>query len=786
MPTYTGTTGAETITGSAGDDVIDGRGGNDQLNGLGGADRFLLDFGGYGGDRPGSPLLDGGDGADRFELTAGLNVTYGRYIQGQDYWEYRTPVGFTLGAGSGGDAVFTWGYGITDSRLTPITYELNTATLRSVETIVFHFTPTLAYEPRQYGPGGNAYWDERDADRLVVSDLSGTTLTGLIDFDGGAGNDVLDTRATANAVLAHGGTQNDWLMTGSANDQLFGDAGDDRLGGGAGSNLLDGGAGSDTADYSGATQTVVVNLNDGVVVNNGYGAVDTLTGIENLTGGAFNDVLIGEASANRLEGGDGADYLIGLGGNDILDGGAGSNTLQGGLGDDTYLVRSAGDTLLEAAGEGVDTVFAHIGAYRLRDNFENLTAGGDAVFIGIGNGLANIITGGAGADTLVGEGGDDSLYGGSGAANTLVGGAGNDTYYVTATGDTLVEAAGQGHDVVMASVGYIALHANIEDLIFVGGPYSGRTGIGNASANLIRADIGPLAHYRLYGMGGDDTIEAFGGDDVIGGGQGNDTLIGGAGFDTVDYASAAGGVFVHLAGQVAVNDGDGGADVVQGFEAVIGSAYSDVLVGSAVANTLNGGAGADTLLGFAGDDILIGGTGAANTLQGGLGDDRYVVQAVGDTVYEEAGQGTDTVETGLSAFTLGAHVENLVHTGGANFTGTGNALANALAGAAGNDVLRGAGGDDVLTGGGATDIAVLSGVAADYQIAYGAGFVTVTDSIAGRDGVDTLYGIEQLRFGDGSVVTLTPPSPAPGMPFGGDKAGDLPLVLPQAGWDELF
>jgi Ca2+-binding RTX toxin-like protein len=951
MPTFTGTINAETINGSAGDDVIDGRGGNDQLNGLDGADRFLLGFGGYGGERPGSPIIDGGDGGDQFELNAGLNVTYGRYVQGQDYWEYRTPVDFTLGAGTGGDALFTWGHSITDSRFSPIVYDLNTATLRSIETIVFRFTTAPAYDQRQYGPGGNSYWDESGADRLIISDLSGTSLTGLIDFDGGAGNDYLDSRATANVVLAHGGTQNDVLMSGASNDQLFGDAGDDRLAGGAGANLLDGGTGSDTADYLGATQAVIIDLNDGTVTNNGFGGVDTLTSIENLAGGAFNDVLIGEAGNNRLEGRDGSDYLIGLGGNDILDGGAGAaNTLQGGLGDDTYLVRVAGDTVLEYAGEGIDTVFAYVAAYQLRDNFENLTAGGDTPFIGLGNALANIITGGTGADTLSGGGGNDTLYGGTGAANTLVGGAGDDTFYVDAQGDTLVEGAGEGHDTVIASVAYVSLHANIEDLRFT--DYA-VTGIGNASANRISAQT-VQSDDTLHGMGGDDVIEAFAGNDLVSGGAGNDQLDGGTGTDTVTYANAAAGAFVNLTAQIAGNDGDGGTDVLIGFENVVGSAFNDVLLGSSVANVLDGGlgsdtlagyagndiliggagaantligglgddtyrvaavgdtlveaageghdtiealvnaltmraniedmsfigvgaftgtgndtantitggvandlliglagddrlvggigddtlrggvgtdtliggtgrdtadystaaggvnvrldklyayadgdggtdsltgmenvtgsawadliggdelgnvlsggAGADTLLGFGGNDTLIGGAGAANTMQGGQGDDTYVVQAVGDTVHEEAGQGIDTVLTALASHTLRNNVENLTYTGAGAFTGIGNALANIIEGAGGDDILTGGGGSDQLIGRAGVDTVVMSGLRADYTITGDGAFALITDNVGGRDGVDSLYQIERIRFADGFILELTPPPAAPAAP----------------------
>lgn len=137
-------------------------------------------------------------------------------------------------------------------------------------------------------------------------------------------------------------------------DVLVGGSGDDVLAGGAGDDSLQGGAGLDTADYSTAAAGVFVTLDQAQpsATNDGDGGVDTLFGIENLTGSAFNDVLLGNAGANVLTGGAGSDTLAGLAGNDVLIGGSGAaNTLQGGLGDDRYVMTAAGDTLIEFAGE---------------------------------------------------------------------------------------------------------------------------------------------------------------------------------------------------------------------------------------------------------------------------------------------------------------------------------------------------------------------------------------------------------------------------------------------------
>jgi serralysin len=91
---------------------------------------------------------------------------------------------------------------------------------------------------------------------------------------------------------------------------------------------------------------------------------------------------------------------------------------------------------------------------------------------------------------------------------------------------------------------------------------------------------------------------------------------------------------------------------------------------------------------------LIGGPGADH-MAGGLGNDVYGVDNVGDVVTELAGQGFDTVYSSVS-FTLPANVEVLFLVEGAgNINGTGNALGNALIGNSGANVLTGGAGDDV-------------------------------------------------------------------------------------------
>ena len=77
-----------------------------------------------------------------------------------------------------------------------------------------------------------------------------------------------------------------------------------------------------------------------------------------------------------------------------------------------------------------------------------------------------------------------------------------------------------------------------------------------------------------------------------------------------------------------------------------------VLLGGEFADQLTGRTQGDTLVGYGGNDILIGGPGAPNTLQGGLGDDTYLVELSGDTVYELPGEGNDTVRSLVNTLNL--------------------------------------------------------------------------------------------------------------------------------------
>lgn len=291
------------------------------------------------------------------------------------------------------------------------------------------------------------------------------------------------------------------------------------------------------------------------------------------------------------------------------------------------------------------------------------------------------------------------------------------------------------------------------------------------------------------GGDGNDALTGNAADNLLTGGRGNDAIVGGGGMDTLGFAGATAGVSVRLASNVVLNDGTGGTDSVSGVENVNGTDFVDSLFGDGVGNVLSGGLGRDTLLGLGGNDTLWGGAGEANEVYGGLGDDRFIVESAGDTIVENAGEGTDTVETNLGGFTLKANIENMIYTGSGNFAGIGNASDNVITGGAGADTLTGDGGNDTLNGGAGSDLALLSGVRANYTVVAGAspGQYQITDSVAGRDGVDQLNGIERVRFSDGTTALLSDlVAPAAAPTVSANKSAGDAEVLPGISDDDFL
>ncbi|WP_176559242.1 hypothetical protein [Rubellimicrobium roseum] len=414
---------------------------------------------------------------------------------------------------------------------------------------------------------------------------------------------------------------------------------------------------------------------------------------------ASTGVLNGTAGNDILLGGSGSDQMNGLGGNDLLVGNGGNDALDGGAGDDR-------------------------------------------------------LDGNAGSDRLTGAGGADRLTGGAGV-DELIGGLGDDVYVLSGSDsadDTITEIAGQGIDTVEVDADY-TLGTYLDNLVLTGA--ANLRGIGNGFAN------------RISGNDGDNVLDGLVGADIMNGGLGNDIYhvdnIG----DRADEALNA-GVDEIRTSRAALNISTNGMINVEnltylgtaGFSGT-GNALDNALTGGAGADTLTGGAGNDLLAGQDGADSLDGGTGD-DRMEGGSGDDTYIVAQAGDQVVEDAAGGTDTVRSAISV-ELAANVENLVLTGGASLTGTGNALDNAITGNGGANTLDGGSGADVLAGLGGNDTYVVDNAADTVVEVAGAGVDTVRTllaafSLAGVANVDHLTFIGSGNFtgtGNALINTLT-------------------------------
>ncbi|MBK9431492.1 MAG: calcium-binding protein [Sphingomonadales bacterium] len=179
----------------------------------------------------------------------------------------------------------------------------------------------------------------------------------------------------------------------------------------------------------------------------------------------------------------------------------------------------------------------------------------------------------------------------------------------------------------------------------------------------------------------------------------------------------------------------------------------DILLGDANANDLKPALQWQTLLGLAGTDSLDD-NGLVADLRGGTDNDVYFVSNLATLVSEDAGEGTDSVNSALASFTLPPNVENLYFTvKDARLYGYGNAQNNVIEGGAlgdfligyqGNDILRGGAGADVLNGGVDHDI-LDGGTGNDVMVGGGGNDIFYVDSasdvvIEGADpGYDTVF-----------------------------------------------
>ncbi len=570
------------------------------------------------------------------------------------------------------------------------------------------------------------------------------------------------------------------------NQLLYGTGDADDLDGGSGNDSMYGGMGDDTYHVNATGDVVYEAAGEGwdtVLSSVTYTLGDniealTLTGLSpiNGTGNALDNLITGNGGNNTLSGGQGSDTLYGGAGNDHIDAGSAfeddtsPDWAYGGDGDDVIV---AGFGNLHATGDaGNDTIRGgggrrhsrrrrrqrHLERWRYRRRRRQPERWRrQRYFPGQRRWLCRRRRG-DGIDTL-------------------------DMTAITSGFDTVVVNLTNG--TAYATYGGLSVtFASLDSIEAVTGSALSDTIIGNAGVNILK------------GGAGNDTIDGGGGDDQLFGGGQN---------DTASYASATAAVTVSLLLQNQYQDtGSAGMDYLSQFANLTGSKYNDTLTGDNGNNLLDGGAGADVMKGGLGDDTyvvgnsfdnvgehlnegtdtvlssitytlpsnvenltltgtdnlnaignsinniihgnagnnLIDGGAGADQMYGGVGNDTFIVNNSFDKANENANEGTDTVQSSIT-FTLGANVENLTLTGTTAINGTGNALANIIAGNSGNNTLTGGAGADTFVFG---KFGVANGL--DHLV----DFVTGTDhlSFTGAD-----YGIAAGHTLNAAELSLT-------------------------------
>ncbi|MEM6758516.1 MAG: calcium-binding protein [Pseudomonadota bacterium] len=587
-------TGAKTVLGQSGNDTITSSG-SGEYRGGGGND---LMFSGLGS----SETLNGGTGNDTLNTTSFngnylVNLTTGTTnFSPESFVSFENIVmgngNNTIVGTSGSNRIIS---GSGDDIINEGGLGSDTVIAGAGNDLVF---AVVGLEDYDGGLGDDTLNTETFTGDYVVSLTTGlTNFVGEVfrDFENivsGIGNDTINGTAGANQISTGAGDDlindivnqgADMILAGDGDDTIR-STGFDTISGGDGrddiivsvfaNSDVDGGNGADQLNFSGFLANISLNLNSGFTNRGG----ERFVNIENVVFSDGNDTLDGSADANEVRGRGGNDLLRTFDGDDLVFGGNGEDTINGGTGNDTL----NGDL-------GNDTLFG-------LDGDDSMEGGGGNDLI-IGNDGADIINGGDGADVLQGREGADVIDGGAGN-DEVIGGDGNDVIDGFTGSDSL--QGNGGNDTILGFDG--------DDRLF-----------GQLGADSLLGEDGADS---LFGGDGNDTVDGGAGNDEIFGGTGTDLLIGATGNDLIRGNQ-----------QNDTIQGNSGSDTLfgdDGFDLINGGADNDTLQGSNGNDTLFGDDGDDSVAGGNGADQLVGGLGA-DVLRGNAGNDTFIFNAVAES-----------------------------------------------------------------------------------------------------------------------------------------------------------
>ncbi|WP_223497620.1 peroxidase family protein [Pseudomonas sp. BF-R-16] len=440
-------------------------------------------------------------------------------------------------------------------------------------------------------------------------------------------------------------------------------------------------------------------------------------------------VLGGTAADDIIISGEGDDTVYGDGGNDVLEGGAGNDAVLGGAGDD-IITDSFGDNRLEG------------------------NAGNDVIVAGKMGVAGNLILGGDGQD------------------------------FIITTEDISTTFGGQGDDFILGAKTNLPPTGNEGDDWIEKGTQDGAPG--DNFSPLLNDDV--VGNDIFVGGGGFDEMIGEGGDDIFVGSDAQDKMDGMSGFDWVTFKNDQVGVTADLSLAALAQPhgnapnqnagvfnpvGASPASILDRFaevEGLSGSNFGDVLKGDdvdAVTILNHGGATGGALTnvdlirglaqflsdaglpttGFATGNIILGGNGS-DLIEGRGGDDlidgdkwinvRIAVYAPGDVNHT----GPEIASFDSMADMIPFMLDRTYNPGQLKAV---------------REILPG-----TSTGGAAFDTAIFSGLQSEYTVTQDTRGTanladdvwTVTDTVAGRDGTDTLLHIERLQFADTQRVLV--------------------------------
>ncbi|MDU8913440.1 calcium-binding protein [Aestuariicoccus sp. MJ-SS9] len=539
---------------------------------------------------------------------------------------------------------------------------LNTQSEIEISYIAYGFdVPAVDIYNAALTPGTN------DELSIILEAFSGDDLVQLSEFDD----------------KFFGFDGNDTMIGGSGNDQLFGFEGADLIDAGDGFDTLNGGDGDDR----------LLGFN----------------GDDNLDGGDGND---------RLEGGDGDDTLKGGGGLDFLLPGAGNDVIDGGENAINVI-----DYYYDAAASGIAVTFTSEDAGNIDDGM-----GGTDIFSGAfhirGTEYGDQFSGTVGQQVFLASDGIDTIDGGAGLDdwidyNLTVDMGGFQGVDVDFSANSFADTFGN-HDIV----------SNIENIW--GSEFDDRVSGENGTNHFFSGNGG---NDVLHGLDGNDTLQGGIGDDLLSGGDGND-------------------VFVYeFLGQDTIENGAGSEDQIRLFilgpngEQQLGGMVrvGDDLIIFGLSDSETGllveGAFADA---SAIETILYQ---AADGSWDGIPDSFFTVTLLGA---EDAPITSNSLVVGTNAddtLNVGTGAANDLYGGSGNDVLNGNINSDWLYGGAGDDTLTGGAGDDKLLGGDGTDTAVINVNEGDATITFDGNSASLESS----EGFDELEDIEFIQFLDGTV-----------------------------------